>query len=223
MVEVEAEARAVIWDMDGVIADTGPFHLMAWQKVFRERGVDFTPEAFTRHFGQRNDTIIPGALGRVVDRETIESISREKEAAFRAAIAGKIKPFPGVKALLRSLRESGFRLAIGSSAPIENIRLITDALGITGSFDAVVTGREVTEGKPNPQVFLLAAERLGVAPDRCIVIEDAPAGVQAAKRAGMYCVAVTNSHPEAELQPADLVVDTLEKVKVTDLERLISG
>jgi beta-phosphoglucomutase family hydrolase len=219
----EEKDRAVIWDMDGVIADTGPFHLIAWQQVFRERGVDFTPEAFTRHFGQRNDTIIPSALGKAVDRETIDTISRAKEAAFRAAAAGKIKPFPGVLTLLGALQKSDFRLALGSSAPIENVMLITGALGIADSFGAVVTGRDVTEGKPNPQVFLLAAERLGVAPDRCIVIEDAPAGVVAAGRAGMRCVAVTNSHPAAALKQADLVVDTLEKVKVTDLERLISG
>jgi beta-phosphoglucomutase family hydrolase len=219
----EGKGRAVIWDMDGVIADTGLGHLMAWQKVFRERGVDFTPEAFARHFGQRNDIIIPGALGKTVDRETIDTISREKEAAFRAAAAGKIKPFPGVLTLLSALRKSGFRLALGSSAPIENITLITGVLGIADSFDVIVTGRDVTEGKPNPQVFLLAAQRLGVVPERCIVIEDAPAGVAAAGRAGMRCVAVTNSHPAAALKPADLVVDTLEKVKVADLERLISG
>jgi beta-phosphoglucomutase family hydrolase len=218
----EKEAMAVIWDMDGVIADTGPFHLAAWQKVFRERGVDFTPEAFTRHFGQRNDTIIPAALDKAVDRETLETISREKEAAFRAAAVGQIKPFPGVLTLLDGLRRSGFRLALGSSAPLENVNLIIGELGIADSFEAIVTGRDVTEGKPDPQVFRLAAQRLGVTPGCCIVIEDAPAGVAAAGRAGMRCVAVTNSHPAMVLKQADLVVDTLEKVKVVDLARLIS-
>jgi len=217
------EPRAAIWDMDGVIADTAAFHLAAWQDVFCRRGVDYTAAAFRRHFGQRNDTIIRAALGEAVDELTIDEIAVEKETAFRAAAAGKVKPFPGVLALLGAMREHAFRTAVGSSAPAENIRLITDTLGITASFDTVVAGREVTEGKPSPQGFLLAAERLGAAPARCVVIEDAPAGVAAAKKAGMRCVAVTNSHPAAALAEADRVVATLETVGINDLERLING
>jgi len=133
-----------------------------------------------------------------------------------------IKPLPGAIELMKSLRENGFAVALASSAPIENIRLVMRELGIEDSFHAIVSGREVKEGKPSPQGFLLAAEKLGVEPKDCIVIEDAVAGVTAAKKAGMRCIAVTNTHPRESLMEADLVVSTLETVSVSDLERLLS-
>ncbi|GAI34174.1 unnamed protein product, partial [marine sediment metagenome] len=110
------------------------------------------------------------------------------------------------------------KMALASSTPMENIRLITGSLGIANCFQAIVTGHEVTEGKPSPQVFLLAAQRLGVEPENCVVVEDAVAGVTAAKRAGMHCLAITNTHPKQSLKQADLIVDSLEAVTVNDLE-----
>jgi len=112
-------------------------------------------------------------------------------------------------------------MAIASSTTIENIHLIVGSLGIADYFKAVVTGHDVTEGKPSPQVFLLAAQRLGAEPKNCIVVEDAVAGVKAAKSAGMYCVAVSNSHPQEKLNEADLIVASLEMVTVKDLEGLV--
>ena len=122
---------------------------------------------------------------------------------------------------MHSLNEHGFLQALGSSAPIENIRLVTQELGIEGIFQVVVSGRDVKEGKPSPQGFLLAAEKLGVEPQDCVVIEDATAGVAAAKRAGMRCLAVTNTSPKTKLASADRVVDTLEQVSVSDLASLL--
>ena len=136
---------------------------------------------------------------------------------------GNIKPLPGAVELLRSLGEHGFKAAIASSAPPENIEMITRSLGINGCFHAVVFGYEVTEGKPSPQGFLLAARKLGIEPGCCIVIEDAVAGVEAAKRAGMHCIAVTNTHPGEKLKEADIIVDTLETVSIKDLEALLNS
>jgi beta-phosphoglucomutase-like phosphatase (HAD superfamily) len=113
-------------------------------------------------------------------------------------------------------------MALASSAPIENIRLLITGLGINKYFQAIVSGREVTEGKPSPQGFLLAAQRLEVKPENCIVVEDAVAGVAAAKRAGMHCLAVTNTHPRKSLLDADLIVNTLETISVNDLEGLLA-
>lgn len=207
--------------MDGVIADTGPYHFKAWKKVFRERGVNFTEADFKKNFGQRNDTIIRYALGEGISRTEIERIAKEKEETFRKFARQNIKALPGAIELMKSLREHGFKLALASSAPIENIRLVTESLGIENCFHAIVFGHEVTEGKPSPQGFLLAAKKLGVEPKRCIVIEDAIAGVAAAKRAGMYCIAVTNTHSQQSLAEADMIVDTLETVTISNLERLI--
>lgn len=218
----EGKLEAVLWDLDGVIADTGPYHCRAWQDVFRKRGVDFTEEDFKRYFGQRNDTIIRSTLGGSISPEELDTIAAEKEENYRRRVAGNIKPLPGATELIGALRERGVKLAIASSAPLENVQLILQGLGISNYFQAIVWGREVAEGKPAPQVFLLAATKLGVGPRDCVVIEDAVAGVTAAKRAGMKCVAVTNSHSRSSLQEADLIVDTLEAISVSDLARLFN-
>ena len=215
-----SKVKAVIWDMDGVIADTAPYHFKAWQDVFRKREVDFTKDDFKRNFGRRNDTIIRDTLGEQISQSEIEAIAREKEETFRKVAGKNIKPLPGAVKLLESLRRRGFKIALASSAPIENIRLVTGGLGIENYFHSIVTGRDVAEGKPSPQGFLLAAQKLGVEPKDCVVIEDAIAGVSACKRAGMHCIAVTNTHPRESLAEADLVVDSLEEVTVDDLEEL---
>ncbi len=216
-----SNAKAVIWDMDGVIVDTAPYHFNAWRDIFRKRGVEFTETDFRRNFGQRNDTIIRNTLGENVSQNEIDAIAEEKERNFRKRVRQSIKPLPGAIKLMESLTEHGFKMALASSAPMENIRLLTEGLGINNHFQAIVSGKDVAEGKPSPQGFLLAARRLDVEPEACIVIEDAVAGVTAAKRAGMRCIAVTNTHPRERLAEADLVVDTLEAVKISDLERLL--
>lgn len=212
--------KAVIWDMDGVIADTAPYHQRAWQEVFRQRGKSYTEDDFRSNFGKRNDTIIRNILGSKITPVEMEAIANEKEANFRERTRDNIKPLPGAIELLHSLNEHGFSQALGSSAPIENIRLVTQELGIEDLFQVIVSGRDVKEGKPSPQGFLLAAEKLGIEPKDCVVIEDATAGVTAAKRAGMLCLAVTNTSPKTKLASADLIVDTLEKVSVSDLASL---
>jgi len=213
----EGKLEAVLWDLDGVIADTGTYHFQAWQDVFHERGVNITEDDFKRHFGQRNDTIIRSTLGRNISPDELDAIASEKEENYRRRVTPNIKPLPGVIELISSLKRHELKMAIASSAPLENIHLITRGLGIDDCFQAVVCNREVAEGKPDPQVFLLAAQKLGVEPQNCVVIEDAVAGVTAAKRAGMKCVAVTNSHPPKNLKEADLIVNTLEAVSISEL------
>jgi len=214
--------KAIIWDMDGVIADTAPYHFKAWQGVFLKRGVNFTEGDFRRNFGQRNDTIIRNTLGSDISDREIDAIAQEKEENFRQNAKGKVEPLPGAVALMKSLGEHGFAQAIGSSAPIENIQLVLQELDIAGCFQAIVFGREVTEGKPSPQGFLLVTQKLGTVSQNCLVIEDSVAGVTAAKSAGMHCLAVTNTNTRASLSKADLVVDSLEEVTVSDLEGLLN-
>jgi beta-phosphoglucomutase family hydrolase len=212
--------EAVIWDMDGVIADTALYHFKAWQEVFQKRGINFTTEDFKHNFGQRNDSIIRYALGKNASPDEVDVIANEKEENYRQRVAPNIKPLSGAIELIKALREHGVKMAIASSAPMENIQLVTRGLAVNNYFQVIVWGREVTEGKPSPQAFLLAAKRLEVEPRNCIVIEDAVAGVTAAKRAGMKCLAVTNTHPKISLKEADLVVDTLETISVDDLSGL---
>lgn len=218
-----SEIAAVIWDMDGVLTDTASYHFLAWRETFAKRSINFTEADFMRGFGTRNDAIIRNIMGEKTTADEIATIAREKEATFRHLIGKEIKPIPGALELIRALHDKGIGMAIASSTVIENIHLIVGSLGIENYFEAIVTGHDVTEGKPHPQVFLVAAERLGADPRRCIVFEDAVAGVKAAKSAGMYCVAITSTHPKEKLKEADLIVDSLEKVTIKDLEKLIES
>ena len=215
------KVKAVIWDMDGIIADTSQYHHKGWQIVFRKRGINYTEADFRRNTGKRSDTIIREVLGEKIPQNEITEIIQEKDATFRQLMGGNIKLFPGVLKLITSLKEHDFKIAIASSAPMENIRLITQSLKIDNYFDAIISGWEVTKGKPHPQTFLLAAEKLGVETEDCIVIEDAISGVTASKRAGMRCIAVTNTTSREELREADLIIDTLEEITADDLERLL--
>jgi beta-phosphoglucomutase len=221
MTNTPRDIKAVIWDMDGVIADTAQQHFLSWQQAFQKRGIDFSETDFQRHFGQRNDTIIHDIIGERVTQADMDSIAGDKEEYFRRSIVKDLEPFPGVISLLKILQENGISAAVASSAPLENVRLILDYLNIAGFFQAIVYGREVSEGKPSPEIFLRAAQKLGAKSENCIVIEDSIAGVTAAKSAGMFCIAVTNTHPAAKLSQADLIVDTLEKVTLVDINTLL--
>ncbi len=212
--------KAVLWDMDGVIADTAALHCRSWQMAFTKRGVDFTEEDFKNHFGQRNDTIIRSQIGKDISNEIIEAIARDKEEGFRKDARGKLSPFEGVLNLLKIISHHGFLCAIASSAPLENVQMILEELDIKSYFRAIVHGKEVNEGKPSPEVFLKAAQKLDVSPQDCIVIEDATAGVKAARAAGMRCIAVTNTHPAGKLVEADLVVASLVLIGIDDLNKL---
>lgn len=214
--------KAVIWDMDGVIADTSIYHRQAWQQALQKRGVNYTEEDFRRGFGQRNEEIIKSVLGEETSVAEIKAISKEKEERFRSLVKPNIKLLPGVIELIKALTQYKFKLALASSTPMENLILLTGKLGVKGYFQVIVSAEDVTIGKPDPQVFLMAAKKLGVEPGDCVVIEDAVTGVTAARRAGMICLAVTNTNLRENLKEADLIVDTLETVTVNDIIKLLN-
>lgn len=209
--------RAVLWDMDGVIADTGPLHLAAWEETFARKGIRFTEEDFTRLFGARNDFIIRDVMDDNLSAEDMASIAADKEESFRRIATGNIRPLPGSVRLLDSIKKGNFKLGLISSAPRENIDMVMGELGLEGMFDCIVCGREVSESKPSPEICLTAAERLGLTPDDCLVIEDSPLGIRAAKAAGMRCLAVASTRPPQELEEADRVVDSLENLDLITL------
>ena len=211
---------AIIWDMDGVIVDSAPFHFAAWEEVFSRRGAKFTREDFTRLFGSRNDFIIRSVLGQDFPQKDIESLAEEKEREFRSRIKGEAALLPGVSRLLTILK-GNLKMALATSAPPENIDLILGELNIGECFDCVVSGHEVAESKPSPEIYSLAAQRLGADPRNCIVIEDSPLGIKAALAAGMKCLAVSNSHPEQDLAEASAVVSTLEGIGPTTLITMV--
>jgi HAD superfamily hydrolase (TIGR01509 family) len=195
--------------MDGVLVDTAPFHYQAWRALFAGLGKDLSDEEFRRTFGLRNDDILRANLGDMPPAR-LRELGRRKEELFREAIRGKVQPLPGAVALVRRLRESGVKTAVVSSAPRQNVETLLDALGFSDAFDALVAEEDAERGKPDPQGYLVAAERLGERPEDCVVIEDAPGGVEAAKRAGMRCIGLAAGREPDALACADLVVAGLE-------------
>ncbi len=210
--------RVVIWDMDGVIIDSAEAHRQAWQRLAQEEGVRFTDADFWATFGKRNDDIITLMWG-TLSPERLQALADRKEAYFRALIRTTAAPLPGSIELLRGLHEAGFAQALASSAPVENIQLISEVLGLGQYLTALVSGETVAHGKPAPDIFLKAAGELGMDPPQCLVIEDAVAGVQAAHAAGMRCIAVAGNRDLPGLHEAELMVKSLVEV---DVERVRS-
>ena len=212
---------AVLWDMDGVLVDTAPFHRQAWETLSQEAGFPMSNEDFRHTFGWRNKEILRELIGPGISDERVIELGDHKEELYRDLVWGNVKPLPGATELLRKLHRAGFRQAVASSAPRANIELILEELGIEDYFAVVLCDRDVERGKPDPQVFLQAAQRLDVTPACCLVIEDAVMGVRAAKGAGMACLAVATTHPAEGLGEADRVVASLTEVIVGDVKRLL--
>jgi HAD superfamily hydrolase (TIGR01509 family) len=151
----------------------------------------------------------------------VQRLADRKEKLYREGIRGKVVAMPGVTELIHGLKAAGFHLAIGSSTPRANVDLVLSELGIQDLFQVIVAGEDVTKGKPDPQVFLLAAERLGIPPERCLVVEDAVAGVRAALDGGMKALAVTTNHSRQALSEAHRVVDSFTEVSPQDVLALL--
>ena len=211
----------MIFDVDGVIVDSGPPHRESWRRLAAEVHVPMSDAFFARTFGQTNKDILEALFGRMLPDEEWRPLGDRKEELYREIIRTSVPAMPGAVDLIEALHADGTRLAVGSSGPPENIELWLREMGIPGRFDVVVTGNDVTRGKSDPQVFLLASERLGIAPRRCVVVEDAVIGVEAAKRAGMRAVALTSSHPRDAFARADLVVGSLTELTPACLRELI--
>jgi beta-phosphoglucomutase family hydrolase len=187
---------AVLWDMDGTLVDSEEFHWLSWRDTMSAEGVPVTHDQFLATFGQRNDAILPNWLGAGATAETIQRIGDAKEALYRKLVRERgIHPLPGAREWIERLHQQGWRQAIASSAPRANVEVVLEVLGLTADFEAIVSAEDVTAGKPDPQVFLKAAAKLGIPPARCIVVEDAAAGVEAARRAGMRSIGVSRGTP----------------------------
>ena len=212
---------AVIFDMDGVLVDSYHAHFESWLALARECGFEFTEGDFAATFGRTSRDIIAHFWGAGLPERRIAEMDARKEALYRDLIARAFPAMPGARELIRGLHGAGFALAVGSSGPPENVEVTMEGLCLRECFAAAVTGEDVTRGKPDPQVFLIAAGRVGVEPGRCAVIEDAPAGVEAANRAGMASVALTGTAPRPKLAHADLVVDSLAELSPESIADLI--
>ena len=212
--------RAVLWDVDGTLIDSSEYHWLSWRGALDAENFPVTREQFAATFGQRNDEILR-AYFPSYPAEDIARVGDAKEELYRELIRTRgIELLPGVRRWLDKLRRSGWLQAVASSAPRANLDAIISALSLETYFAAIASAEDVTAGKPDPQVFLAAAAKLGVPPSACVVVEDAPAGTEAARRAGMRCVGVLSSHAELK---ADVVVPSLEELPDDVFDELLAG
>lgn len=224
--EVRSECTlGVIFDMDGVLVDSYRAHWQSWHFMADELGKGLTEEQFISTFGRTSREIIAEHWGAgCLTPEEIAEFDRRKEALYRELVASDFPAMEGATELIRALAASGFKLAVGSSGPPENVALAVDRLVAGQFFNTLVTGRDVTRGKPDPQVFLLAAERMGVAPADCAVIEDAPVGIAAANAAGMASIALLSTgHTAESVSTAKLIVHSLRELSPERIAGLITG
>lgn len=208
----------MLWDLDGTLVDSGDYHWRAWRHTLEDEGVALTYDQFLESFGQRNDRILRNWLGSDASVEDIRRIGDAKEAMYRGIAASEgLTVLPGAREWVERLHEAGWRQAIASSAPRANVDVMVTVVGIAPLIDAIVSAEDVSRGKPEPDVFLTAAEKVGVPAARCIVVEDAAAGVEAARRAAMRSVGVNAS----VVLPADIYVRSLLELTADVFDRLV--
>lgn len=204
--------RAVIFDVDGVLVDSYLPHFESWRQLYSELGIPYSEADFGADFGRTSRDILARTLGDTLTDAQVASLDERKESLYREILRRNFPAMEGAVELIDALYDNGFLLAVGSSGPPENVALSLEGLGRSERFAARVTGQDVQRGKPDPQVFQTAASRLGLPPSHCLVVEDAPHGVEAALRAGMRCIAITGTANRAQLGAADLVVDQLREI-----------
>jgi beta-phosphoglucomutase len=198
--------NAILWDLDGTIVDTKACHYFTWQSVIQSHGFMLDDTVYEQNFGRNNMTLLPLLLGFTPRTDLITDMIEEKEELFRQIAPEQIKLIPGVQGWLTAANQQHLKQAIASSAPAENITTMLRVFDLERYFSAIISGSNLP-AKPEPDVFFQAADSLEVSPKNCLVIEDSIAGVEAAHRAGMRCIAVLTTHHREELIKADLVVD----------------
>lgn len=214
------EQFGVIFDLDGVLVDTAWAHRRSWFDLAEEEGLPMSEEFFRRTFGMQNDAILP-QLRPGISKEQMDRLADWKEERYRDIVRQRVELAPGAQALLKDLKRHGFRLAIGSSAPSENLDVFWNKLSLVDYFEARVTKEEISKSKPAPDTFLRAAGKLGLPPACCAVVEDAVPGVQAGKTAGMRVVAVTSTRRREDLAQADCIVGSLSELSAADFLTLL--
>jgi beta-phosphoglucomutase len=218
---------AIIFDMDGVLVDSNPFHMRKWEAMFQAHGVSYAEQDLPKMvLGPANDVIFRRYIGDHLSVEELAILTDELEANFRREIGPHARAFPGVKRFIEECQAQGIAMAVASAAIGKNVNFLIGALGLKDYFRELMTVDEITHPKPDPEIYLKTAAKLGVAPAGCAVFEDSYVGIEAAKRAGMKCIAVASTFSPEDLRRdshADLIVNSFEAVTLQTLHQLFNG
>lgn len=215
----QGEQRAALWDMDGTIVDSAEQHWLSWQIALADEGRVMTHDQFLATFGQRNDAILRQLYGAGLPDSDVARIANAKEKSYRNLVRQHgVTPLPGVRDWLARLHAAGWRQAVASSAPRANLDILLAALNLAHYFAPIISAEDVRHGKPDPELYLTAAAAVGVSPARCIVVEDARAGVEGAHRAGMRAIGVGPQHAALG---ADLATASLADLPASAFDRLL--
>jgi len=221
---MSAAKPAFIFDMDGTIVDNMAFHTDSWLAFFARRGKTYDADAFFRETaGAQGREILRERLGADVPEDEIAMLAHEKDVLYRDLYRPHRRAIQGFEDFVARARADGVKLAVATSAPPANIVFTLDELDLRRHFDAVVGAADVARGKPHPDVFLKAAEQLGAHPADCIVFEDAPMGVEAARRAGMRAVVITTTLPAAAFEEFDNVIRVVAHYEDLDVRALLGA
>lgn len=216
---------AIIFDMDGVIVDNHQYHLRSWLSFFEKYGISITEQEYKQQInGRVLDDILPKMLGKSLSSEAISEYGEEKESLYRELYMKDIRPTPGLIEFLEELEQYRISKAVATSAPPANVKFTMEHTGLTSYFPVIVDDTMVTKGKPDPEVYLTAAQKLDVPPAQCVVFEDALLGIQAGRNAGMKVVGVATTHTRKELELADtdLVINNFEGLHLSKLMDLLN-
>ncbi len=210
--EVKGQTFAVIFDMDGVIVDNMEYHKKAWDIFLKKYAPDVELEEFSRHFGKVNKDLLRIVFKREVSARDVVRFGEEKEAIYREIYADHIVPTAGLVDFLDTLQQKRVKTAVATAAPRINMDFVFEKTGLRQYFDVLIAASEVARGKPDPEIYLKAAEKLSCPPKHCLVFEDSMPGIQAAQNAGMKVIALATSHPVQRLQSAEWVVKDFTEI-----------
>lgn len=212
----------VIFDMDGVICHTNPFHKKAFEVFFDKYQISYSEPEFEEHmYGKHNSYIMSYFFKRSVSGEELVLLENEKESMFREIYKEEIHTIPYYESFLNELKSGSILTGVATSAPKANLDLILDGLAIRNQFDSLMSSEDVTTHKPSPEVYLKTAERLGLTPDECVVFEDSYSGVSAAINAGMKVIGVLSSHKKEELPPCNFYINDYSEVSVDKVKEIL--
>lgn len=212
----------VLFDMDGVIVDSLKHHVEASRMFAEKHGIHLSEkEIREKYFGRRNQDWMPELFGEKLTAGEIKDLADEKEAVFREIYEPEIKLLDGLFKLLQDLRAHDIPMIVGSSAPGENIKFVLEKTAIVNFFNGYLDDSQVSKGKPEPEIYIKAAKAIGLPPQRCIVIEDSAAGIEAGKRAGAKVIGITTTHPREKLPEADLMIDNFHELNYQKMRKLL--